>query len=267
MIKLIVTDMDGCLLDPYGKLPPDFSRAYDLMNRKNVIFAAASGRSVDGLKIPFGDMASGMAFISDNGARIYHKGALLSEETLAPCDYAPFISEMRSHKGLIPVACGEKKIWVEDPDIITGEAYKEMQKYYPAWYKCDFENMPEKVIKFALLYFDDIEKNIYPYFKKYNNDRVCVQVTAYVWIDIYPQNVSKGNAVKVLQERLAILPSETAVFGDYLNDLSMADHAACSYAPENAHPEVKKRFTHTIRPNSEYGVTDKIIELFTEHAL
>ncbi|MCR5487648.1 MAG: hypothetical protein K6F35_08995 [Lachnospiraceae bacterium] len=39
--------------------------------------------------------------------------------------------------------------------------------------------LPEKVIKFALLYFDDIEKNIYPCFQKYDNERILVQVTAY----------------------------------------------------------------------------------------
>ncbi|MBP5495102.1 MAG: HAD hydrolase family protein [Lachnospiraceae bacterium] len=166
-----------------------------------------------------------------------------------------------NHNGLIPIACGREKIWVENKGIISKEAYEEMQKYYPSWYECDFDNMPEKVIKFALLYFDDIEKNIYPYFRKYENERIRVQVTAYVWIDIYSKNVSKGRAVKVLQERLGILPSETVVFGDYLNDLSMADYADYSFAPANAHSEVKNRFTDVIKSNAENGVTDKIIEL------
>ena len=62
MIKLIVADMDGCLLDPGEKLPINFREAYDLMTRQNVIFAAASGRSVDGLKGPFGHMTADMAF-------------------------------------------------------------------------------------------------------------------------------------------------------------------------------------------------------------
>ncbi len=263
MIKLIVSDMDGCLLDPGGKLPANFREACELMKKQNVIFAAASGRSVDGIKKPFGDLAADMAFASDNGARIFYKGKLLSEEMLSKDDYAVFINEMRSHSGLIPIACGREKTWVESTDDITEEAYKEMQKYYPAWYKCDFERMPEKVIKFALLYFDDIEKNIYPYFQKYDNERIRVQVTAYVWIDIYPKNVSKGSAVKALQDSLEISPAETVVFGDYLNDLSMAEFADFSYAPENAHSEVKERFTDVIRSNAENGVTDKIIEILS----
>ena len=264
MIKLIVSDMDGCLLGPGGELPEIFRDAYELMKKQNVIFAAASGRSVAGLKRPFGDLATDMTFISDNGSRIFHKGNLLSEETLSKDDYTAFIYEMRNNSGLIPIACGRDKTWVESTDDITEEAYKEMQKYYPAWYECNFENIPEKVIKFALLYFDDIEKNIYPYFQKYDNERIRVQVTAYVWIDIYPKNVSKGSAVKVLQDRLGISPAETVIFGDYLNDLSMADYADRSYAPENAHSEVKERFTDVIKSNAEHGVTDKIIELLSD---
>jgi hydroxymethylpyrimidine pyrophosphatase-like HAD family hydrolase len=41
----------------------------------------------------------------------------------------------------------------------------------------------------------------------------------------------------------------------------MADFAGTSCAPANAHPDVIKRFTETIRPNTEHGVTKKIIEL------
>ncbi|MCR4655200.1 MAG: HAD-IIB family hydrolase [Lachnospiraceae bacterium] len=261
MIKLIVTDMDGCLLDSGGNLPSNFREAYDLMTKQNVIFAAASGRSIGGLKRPFGDMAADMAFVSDNGARIFYKGDILSEELLSDDDYVPLIEEMRIHNGLIPIACGRERTWVEDLGVITVEVCKEMQKYYPAWYKCSFEDIPEKIVKFALLYFDDIEKNIYPYFQRYDNERIRIQVTAYVWIDIYPKNVSKGSAVKTLQDRMGISPSETAVFGDYLNDLSMADHADFSYAPANSHAEVKERFTDVIKSNTENGVTDKIIEL------
>ncbi len=102
---------------------------------------------------------------------------------------------------------------------------------------------------------------IYPYFKKYDNERVCVQVTSYVWIDIYPKCVSKGSSVGVLQKKLGILPSETVVFGDYLNDISMADYADYSFATANAHEKVKERFTGRVKSNSEYGVTEKIIEM------
>ena len=52
MIKLIVTDMDGCLLDGKGSLPSDFEETYRIIEEKGVILAAASGRSIAGLMKP-----------------------------------------------------------------------------------------------------------------------------------------------------------------------------------------------------------------------
>ncbi len=264
MIKLIATDMDGCLLDGRGELPPNFKTAYDLMKKKDVIFAIVSGRSIRGAGRGLGKYMKDTLIISDNGARAVYNGDILFSRALDLESYMPAIEEMRKYKDLLPVACGENNAWLEDKSMITPEMAKELSKYYSEYKECKFETIPEKVIKFALLYFDDIEKNIYPIFKKYDNDEVCVQVTAYIWLDIYEKGISKGKGLKAIQDKLGISPDETIVFGDYLNDISMKDHAAASYAPANAHPDVKEAFTETIGANTEYGVTEKIIELLKE---
>ncbi len=263
MIKLIATDLDGCLMDADGKLPPNFDEAWDLIKKNNIVFAGASGRSITGLMRPFGERAKEMTFISDNGARVFHKGENLFECALEKEDFLPMLDEMRSHPGLLPIACGENDIWLEDESAVTKEMDREISKYFPVRKECRFEDVPEKIIKFAILYFDDIEKNIYPFFKKFDSDRIVVQVSAFVWVDIYLKEVSKGTGVEVIQKKLGISPDETVVFGDYLNDMSLADYAKYSFAPANAHEKVRERFSETILPNTEYGVTKKIIELLS----
>ena len=42
-IKLIVTDMDGCLLDGAGRLPADFGEAFDSMRRNDIILPQPAG--------------------------------------------------------------------------------------------------------------------------------------------------------------------------------------------------------------------------------
>lgn len=42
-----------------------------------------------------------------------------------------------------------------------------------------------------------------------------------MWVDCMAKGVNKGEAVKVLQESLEILPEETMAFGDQLNDIEM----------------------------------------------
>ena len=264
MIKLIVTDMDGCLLDGAGCMPGDFDETFQRMEEKDVIFAAASGRSITGLQKPFGETAHKMAFLSDNGACAYYKEECLYSHTIAREDYLPVLLEARKYRDLIPVVCGVKDAWIEDADKLTQKDIAEVSKYYPTWKECRYEEIPEDVIKVALLYFDDIEKNIYPVFNRFSNERLLCKVTAFVWIDLFDASVSKGTGVAALQERLGIRKEETVVFGDYLNDIPMADHAIRSFAPSNAHPDVLERFTDVIGSNESGAVTKTIRDIISQ---
>lgn len=260
-VKLIVTDLDGCLLRSDSTLPSNFKEAFELMEKQGVVFAAGSGRAIDGAAVPFGEYAQRMAFITDNGARVFHRGKILKETLISYEDYAPILEEAERLDDVFPVACGLNDAWVSASREVTPKISQELSKYFPSWRTCDLHNIPEPVIKIALLHFDDIEKNIYPSLRKFDGNRLRVQVTAYVWIDVYAAGLSKGVGVKTLQEALGITPEETAVFGDYLNDIPMAEHAAFSYAVANAHPKLKECFTETIGTNNEESVTRKIIEL------
>ena len=261
MIKLIATDLDGCLMDGRGELPPNFGEAFRKMQEKGVVFAAASGRSFEGASRPFVRYADRMAVISDNGARVCRNGKFLLNRTLPYSVYRPAAEEMRRHPMLLPIACTEKGAYVEDTGRIQENMTELMNIYYPNYRECAFDNIPEEIIKFALLYMGDIEKDIYPHLRTFDNEKICVQVTAYNWIDVYEKAVSKGTGVAFLQEKLGIAPEETVVFGDYLNDLSMAEHAAVSCAPANAHPAVRERFTRIVPSNAEYGVPRTILEI------
>ena len=259
--KLIVSDLDGCLLHSDGSLPARFGEAFGLMQEKDVVFAAASGRSLAGMAKPFEAYADKMTFIADNGARVCHRGRSIFLHALQYDDYYTLIEELRRHENLVAVACGVHEAWIENSCRITPAIEKELKKYYPSWKTCEFDSIPDQIIKFALLYFDDIEKNIYPFFQRFDNDRLCVQVTAFVWIDVFKKGISKGMGVKALQKELGIAPEETLVFGDYLNDISMADFAARSFAPANAHPKVKERFTDIIGESDGESVAETTIKM------
>ena len=279
MIKLIATDLDGCLMDARGELPPNFGEVFRKMREKGVVFAAASGRSFDGAKRSFvgsdgqmtGDLrgsggraavyADQMAIISDNGARVCLNGRFLLNRTLPYSVYRPVAEEMRRHPLLLPIVCTEHGVYIENAGHIRENMKELLEIYYPNPCVRAFDDIPEEIIKFALLYMGDIEKDILPHLQAFDNEKICVQVTAYNWIDVYEKAVSKGTGVAFLQEKLGITPEETVVFGDYLNDLSMADHAAVSCAPANAHPAVRERFTRIVPSNAEYGVPRTILEL------
>ena len=264
MIRLAVTDLDGCFLGDGGVLPRDFPETFALLRSHGVVFAAASGRAVGGASKPFTSYQDKMAFVSDNGSCVYYQGEPVLLRTLPWEAFAPVVREARKHPGLIIIATGLQYAWIENMGQLTERDWTEIRKYYPACKDGTLETIPEPIIKCSFLWFDDIEKNILPSLKLFEGDRLSIQATAYVWVDAFERTVNKGTGVAALQEKLGVTPAETVVFGDYLNDLPMADHAARSFAPANAHPRVKERFTDTIGPNTDGCVTATLKALLRE---
>ena len=264
MIRLAVTDLDGCLFDREGHFPPDFDDVFALMEERGVLFAAASGRSVQGVTPSFEQWEKRMAMITDNGAAGYLHGERLWMDVVPKSKWFPVVEAARRYPDVLCVGCGTDEIWLEHADGLNPEYAKELRRYYPSWKNVDYDRLDGDLIKLALFYYGDIENTVYPDILQAIGDTLTAKVTARTWIDVFDSQISKGSGVAMLQKKLGILPEETIVFGDYLNDLSMADFAARSFAPSNAHPDVKARFTDTIGSNQEGCVTRTIRQLLQE---
>ena len=89
-------------------------------------------------------------------------------------------------------------------------------------------------------------------------DRLNVQVSGPIWMDVMASGVSKGNALKALQKRLGVTGAETMAFGDYFNDLDMLLAADWSFCPENGHEEVKKQTRFVCADCDHGGVVESI---------
>lgn len=82
MIKLIVTDIDGTLLDNDKNLPQDFWHTEEKLSAKNILFAAASGRQYYNLQELFSPISERCIFIAENGAMVMFRGECLSITTI-----------------------------------------------------------------------------------------------------------------------------------------------------------------------------------------
>ena len=70
---------------------------------------------------------------------------------------------------------------------------------------------------------------------------------------MFDPSLSKGVALKTLQEDLGILPEETMVFGDQMNDMEMLEQAYYSFAVANARAEVKEAARFMADSNVDQG--------------
>ena len=73
--------------------------------------------------------------------------------------------------------------------------------------------------------------------------------------------VNKGSAVKAVQADLGVTPGQTAIFGDFLNDLEMMPLAKWSFAMANAHPDIIEASNYVAPSYKENGVITVLAKL------
>ena len=259
MIKLIITDMDGTLLNDQHEIHPDFWEMEELLHQKGIMFSVASGRQFYNLESKFDRIKDRMLFFAENGTHVVHKGKDLYVNSLDKAAALNFIRKGRELPETHLVLCGKNSAYIESKD---DSFFKEINKFYKKIEKVeDLTQVDDTILKVTLCNFNGVEKHTYPHFREHIND-YKVAIAAHVFIDITSINANKGNAISGIQKELNILPEETLVFGDYLNDLEMMQNAKYSYAMKNAHPEIINASKYvTTYNNNENGVLKTIDEL------
>ncbi|MEQ8242280.1 HAD family hydrolase [Fulvivirga sp.] len=251
-VKLVVSDMDGTLLNSKHQLSADFYQIFEKLKAKGIHFVAASGRQYYNLLEVFPDLHDDMYFIGDNGSYMVHKGQDLHVQAMAPEVVFEQIEIARKIKDSYPILCGKNYAYVDEeaPDFI-----KQMTQYYSRRkiVKNLLDVKDDDFLKIAICDFVGSEKNSYPHFKHLEGT-LQVKVSGDRWLDLSHKEANKGVALGKLQKLLNIGYDETMVFGDFMNDIEMMALGKYSYAMENAHEEIKKIANYTTASNEEDGV-------------
>ncbi|OIJ99983.1 HAD family hydrolase [Streptomyces sp. MUSC 14] len=254
-IRLIVTDMDGTLLDDAKRMPDGLWPMLAELRRRGVLFSPASGRQYATLARQFDEAAEGMVFIAENGTYVVRDGVELSSDTLDTSVAARIVRKVR---GLVAdgvdvgaVVCGKRAAYVERTD----EAFlADVRRYYVEHRVVeDITAVDDDVIKVALIDFGSAEHTTAPALAEFAETHQVV-VSSEHWVDVMNRTANKGTALRGLQRALGVTPAQTMVFGDYLNDLEMLDAADWSFAMAGAHPEVVSRARHLAPSNNDNGV-------------
>jgi Cof subfamily protein (haloacid dehalogenase superfamily) len=261
-IRLVVTDMDGTLLDGEGRIPEDFWPLLRRMERRGIVFCPASGRQYATLREQFRRAAADTVFIAENGTYVVQDGRELSSDVLDRDVVTEVVGAMRELPAqgvdVGTVVCGKKSAYVERTDAAF---LAEVRKYYARMEQVeDVTAVDDDLIKLAFYDFGRAEEGTAPALKPYGLTHQVV-LSGEHWIDVMNPTANKGAAVRGLQRRLGITPEQTVVFGDYLNDAEMLDTATWSFAMANAHPEIKLRARHHAPAHTEHGVLTTLAAL------
>lgn len=261
MIKLIVSDLDGTLVNDKKEFAPDFFEILKELKQKAICFTIASGRSKYTLEKTFESVKGDILYISDNGGYISGKTEKENmEEILLPLTHEQAqdtVAQCLKVEGLQIIMCAKDKAYF----VRIDEEYLPVISYYYIDYEIieDYTKIEEQILKVAVFDPKGSASNAHPRLKDKLDKELVSVVSSVEWMDIMNKNLNKGLALKQLQQHLGVTKDETMVFGDYNNDIEMLKCAKYSYAMQNSSDNVKKAANYTAPSNNDFGVA-KIIK-------
>lgn len=238
MIKMVVSDIDGTLLFPKEERISDrIKEVIWKLEKKGILFVAASGRSYSDLRYLFGEVANDIAFIASDGAFTIYQGQVIGEYFLEKTKAISFIQDVQKEtRAQAAVYCD----YMTYTDSKIGGFLKMMKRNKGNHLMTiePLEKIQQKFLKIGIYDKDVIQeemRELLPYWDKqfyrvYSSDD---------WIEYTDAGVNKGVGLEKLYKTFGVLPSEIVAIGDSGNDKEMLKLAGFSYAMKHAPDFIK----------------------------
>jgi len=266
MIKMVVSDMDGTLLNSDLEISNENLQAIEALRKKGIRFCVATGRPEQLVKEYIEPLKMKDPMIMYNGSVIGHpfQEEKLYELRLADEDIRAIVEYCEAND-IIYMSYAKDKL-ISKPNYRVS-FFEERNKKLDEKNKCVFEDIrdidkmiSENSISKILLIENDPEKfkkakdfvSGYPQFEIASSQKG--------FIDINPQGASKGNALKVLANHFGYKLDEIVVFGDQDNDVSMLKVAGIGVAMANASKAARSVANDTTSSNNDNGVAKWLIK-------
>jgi Cof subfamily protein (haloacid dehalogenase superfamily) len=259
-IRLVVSDMDGTLLNSSHEVSPLFFELFAALKHKGILFAAASGRQYSSIEDKLSPIKDDIIIIAENGGFAVHQGREIVSTPLNGANRKEVLEVLEQLADVYPVLCGKGKAYIQtrSPFFIN-----KLKEYYTEYEIIDdLKDFEGEIMKIAVYHDEDSETYIYPNVRQFEN-ALKVKVSGENWVDLSHKDAHKGFALRKIQEQYNISRAETLVFGDYNNDLEMMALSDYSVAMENAHPNVLNAAKYRTLSNDAFGV-ERVIQKLVE---
>lgn len=259
--RLIVTDIDGTLVDGNQQISATNKEAIRRFQEAGGMFSLATGRVEDAALHYVEQLQIRCPVILYNGGKIVdftRKETLYEQALLTSEAYDSLI--IAEQLNIDMVIYTNDGIWTRRiSDVIHEYMQKDQVRCHVYDDIHDFKDLT--VYKILLIrkneQFEDVVEQL-KMNKKMKSRLVRSEPT---YLEILPQGVTKGNALAMLASSMNIPLEQVIAIGDNLNDLEMIEQAGWGVAVDNAHQELKGVADYVSRSNIDDGVAE-VIERF-----
>lgn len=288
MIKAIVMDMDGTLLDAHNTIKLETKEALISLQEQGVTLILASGRSYTRLMSYAKDLkmdqyhgylieVDGVSIydIQKNERHILRQWKLEEIQEVFPyCMSLPCESMACFDDGLFdyfdePIRQIKEKIRKEKgyPDSFPWTAgpwswLADTRDGYPnIYYIQSWQEIFGNINKIQIMQEEDQIDPLYKQLQNQFQNRYEIFRTSPRQIEILPRGISKGKTLEKLMQAKGWKTNEVLAFGDGENDVSLFEVVKESYAMGQAKTYVKEKAAHVTLSNEEQGILAALKEI------
>ena len=261
-VKLVVSDMDGTLLNSKGEVSELFFELFQKLKKQNIHFCAASGRQYNSIVHKLDAIKDEIYVIAENGGIAKRKEELILATPISSSKIKSIIPVLRTIKDAHIVLCGKNGAFIESKNEVFINLFQEYYNAYTIVEDLTTISDDEEYLKIAIYHSESSNDYIYPIVKKYEEE-MLIKISGKNWLDISDEKANKGFALRKVQKLLNITKEETLVFGDYHNDIEMLNEADFSFSMKNAHKDITEIANYATDSNDNHGV-EKILKLLVK---
>jgi Cof subfamily protein (haloacid dehalogenase superfamily) len=252
-IKLVLSDVDGTLLNKDKLLTDRARQAVQSLRDRGIVFAITSGRPPRGMSMLIEPLALDTPLAGFNGGMWTNPDLSLIEERTLPKDVAEKTVAMLENDGLdVWVYAGED--WLIRDKNAPHAAREEWTVKFPPKLVSDFTKALENAVKIVgisddLARVEQCERHVQ---QALGTSASAARSQPY-YLDVTHPQANKGFAVQWLAERLGIALDQVVTLGDQPNDVLMFKESGVSIAMGNASDAVRAAATHVSTACDEEG--------------
>ena len=272
MIRLLVLDIDGTLLDSSGALPESNRKAVAGAIESGVEVALATGRRYDFARSIFEQLPAPLTLILSNGAVVKTRSGETLHRRLLPRQIAhDVLQRTPEHRGSAAVVFDRPRGGQVVYEAIDWE-HPRHRGFFAANRPFLCESKPledclsEDPVQVMFSGGCSVMRDLHDVLKHSSGGLFSVALTEYrhrdfSLVDVIRAGVCKGTADEAWARTRGYAREEVMAIGDNLNDLEMLEFAGTAVVMGNGVPELKARGWAETETNDNEGVA-RAVETF-----
>jgi len=257
-IRLIISDIDGTILDDQHQVDSKLKDMIPLLSREKIPFVLASARSPLGMEPIARELGLGDNPLACYNGALVIKGDPQAYETIIehPLDkkeIRTFIELVKAEFPSVSINLYSGKDWIADHLDKWVQIEAEITGEQPI-----IQNVLMPVLDVLIIDEAPIIQKLHDYLQTLDFAKTAFYLSKDNYMEVTAKHVSKEQALYEIAQHYQVPLEQVMTIGDNFNDLPMLRLAGLGVAMGNAPEAVKTEAKAVTKSNNEHGVAEAV---------